>query len=204
MRMRPATARDLPGAYRVCFETADPAGPARAWTDHELIGHVYVGPYFFGPGTVALVLVDAAGVAGYCLGAADTEALDRWARAEWWPALRADHPLTADHGEPERELVEMIHDPPTPPPAVVAGYPAHLHIDLLPRAQGAGHGRRLIEELGRRLRVLGAGAVHLGVGADNAHAIAFYRHLGFVELDEAPGVRYLGRALDGPDPTGPT
>ncbi len=193
MRIRLAEPRDLPGAYRVCFETADPDGPPRPWIDHELIGHVYVGPYFFGPGTVALVLVDDAGVAGYCLGAADTDELDRWARAQWWPSLRADYPRTADYGAPEREIVELLHRPPVPPREVVDRFPAHLHIDMLPRARGGGYGRRLIEELGDRLSAEGAGGLHLGVGPENANAIAFYRHLGFAELRREPDVWYMGR-----------
>ena len=52
------------------------------------------------------------------------------------------------------------------PTPVVARYPSHLHIDLLPRAQGQGHGRLLIESLLDLLRAEGSGGVHLGVSPD--------------------------------------
>ncbi|MGK0618858.1 GNAT family N-acetyltransferase [Meiothermus cerbereus] len=65
-------------------------------------------------------------------------------------------------------------------------YPAHLHIDLLPRAQGRGLGRRLMEVFLARLRELGVPGVHLGVGQRNAGALAFYQRMGFVRLQTHP------------------
>ena len=53
---------------------------------------------------------------------------------------------------------------------MVARYPSHLHIDLLPRGQGQGHGRLLIESLLDLLRAGGSGGVHLGVSPTNLRA----------------------------------
>lgn len=39
-------------------------------------------------------------------------------------------------------------------------YPAHLHVDLLPRAQGHGVGQRLMAALFARLAAFGAPGVH--------------------------------------------
>ena len=47
----------------------------------------------------------------------------------------------------DADLVQMIHHPPAPPLRFIEDYPSHLHIDLLPEAQGAGFGRVLIETL---------------------------------------------------------
>jgi ribosomal protein S18 acetylase RimI-like enzyme len=78
-------------------------------------------------------------------------------------------------------------------------YPAHLHIDLLPPFQGAGHGRALMETFYAAAARAGAPGVHLTVLAANTRAIGFYRHLGLRRLDPAePGesdVVYLGREL---------
>jgi ribosomal protein S18 acetylase RimI-like enzyme len=63
-------------------------------------------------------------------------------------------------------------------------YPAHLHIDLLPRAQGHGMGRKIMTVFLERLRELGVEGVHLGVSKRNLNAIAFYEHLGFLRLEE--------------------
>jgi ribosomal protein S18 acetylase RimI-like enzyme len=74
-------------------------------------------------------------------------------------------------------------------------YPAHLHINLLPRAQGHGAGRRLIHRLLASLAEAGAGGVHWGVDPANTAAMGFYRKLGFAEVREEPGCVWFAGAL---------
>jgi ribosomal protein S18 acetylase RimI-like enzyme len=62
-----------------------------------------------------------------------------------------------------------------------------MHIDLVPRMQGRGIGRPLIETLAAALRVQGSRGLHLFVGDRNKRAQGFYRHVGFTELS-AEGV----------------
>ena len=77
----------------------------------------------------------------------------QWREAEWWPGLRADYPLElATRSAADQEVVELIHTPPVASDSVAERFPAHLHIDLLPRIQRQGVGRRLIGELGRPTR----------------------------------------------------
>ena len=78
---------------------------------------------------------------------------------------------------------------------VVEDYPSHLHIDLLPEAQGAGLGRVLIDTLGAALARNGSTGVYVGVAAVNTPALGFYRKVGFVDLLAAPGAVWLGRRL---------
>lgn len=61
-------------------------------------------------------------------------------------------------------------------------YPAHLHINLLPRLQGRGLGRELIGVLVAELERRGIRGLHLGVDPANTGAIAFYERLGFAAL----------------------
>ncbi|RCK78009.1 MAG: Acetyltransferase [Candidatus Ozemobacter sibiricus] len=82
--------------------------------------------------------------------------------------------------------IRALFHKPFPDEPWIADYPGHLHIDLLPAAQGAGWGRRLMQAFEKRLQVLGCPGYHLGVGARNEPAIAFYRRLGLQEL-AAPG-----------------
>jgi ribosomal protein S18 acetylase RimI-like enzyme len=193
--IRPASVQDLPGVYRVCLETGDSGADATAlYRNPDLLGHVYVGPYLVGAPDHAFVAADAAGVAGYTFAAADTRAFEAWQEAHWWPPLREQYPLT-DGDSADDEVIRLIHTPETAPDDLVAEYPAHLHIDLLPRLQGRGFGRGLIERLLESLRERGVRAVHLGVAEDNENATRFYHHLGFADLVERPGVRYLGKAL---------
>lgn len=77
-------------------------------------------------------------------------------------------------------------------PDVLAAYPAHLHIDLLPRAQRQGWGRRLVSALCAALAAQGVPGVHLGYDPANTNARAFYDRLGFKEL---PGSTPTGPLL---------
>jgi ribosomal protein S18 acetylase RimI-like enzyme len=74
-------------------------------------------------------------------------------------------------------------------------YPAHLHIDLLPEAQGQGLGRLLIATLIEALRAEGVSGLHLVASADNTGAIAFYPRVGFAPLPSHDGVQAFGMHL---------
>jgi ribosomal protein S18 acetylase RimI-like enzyme len=186
---------DLAGAYRVCLGTADSGADASGiYSDPDLVGHVYVGPYLAAEASIASVVADETGVAGYMLGALDTRAFAAWCEENWWPGLRKRYPLGSASGA-DAQLVALIHSPDTLPNAIVDEYPSHLHIDLLPRAQGIGLGRTLIDGFRNQLVDRGSRGVHLVVGADNASAIAFYTHLGFEELEVFPGAIAMGMRL---------
>lgn len=174
---------DLAPLYRICLLTGDAGRDATPlYRDPDLLGHVYCGPYPAADPSLSLVVEDAEGVAGYLVGTADSTGFAAWQEQHWWPALRQRYPLGPDDGTADHRLVEHLHHPPlvVPPP----GYPAHLHVDLLPRLQGQGWGRRLVEEFARRLRQRGVPGLHLGVDPRNTGAHAFYARLGFVADDE--------------------
>jgi ribosomal protein S18 acetylase RimI-like enzyme len=186
---------DLPGTYRVCLQTGDSGRDATVlYRNPDLLGHVFVGPYIVGQPTLASVVTDGLGVAGYCLAAEDTRIFQSWAEEHWWPILRRQYPPNEGTTRDD-ELIRLIHRPPQSPDGVVTAYPAHLHIDLLERARGQGLGRELIERLLAALRERDSPGIHLEVGADNANAIDFYEHLGFVELERTQGSRLLGMKL---------
>jgi ribosomal protein S18 acetylase RimI-like enzyme len=182
LTMRRAGLHDLPGSYRVCLLTGDYGADATAlYRNVELLGHVFVGPYLVGQPDLAAVVADDDGVAGYVLGALDTQQFDEWSEANWWPPLREQYALRTDRS-PEAELVARIHRPLAPPDDFLADYPSHLHIDLLERARGHGNGRRMLEWLLGTLREQRSPGVHLDVGTRNSNAIEFYRHIGFQDL----------------------
>lgn len=183
LTVRPATLADLPGVYRVCLQTGDAGGDATAlWRDPDLLGHVWAGPYVVGaPEHARVVTHPDSGVCGYLFGCADTRAFEAWQEAAWWPQLRAAYP-PRDDDSPEADLVRVIHHRHLAPDDIVAAYPAHLHIDLLPVARGLGLGRVLIDGLLADLRAQDVAGIHLDVAASNANAIAFYEHLGFSRL----------------------
>lgn len=193
MRVRSARLDDLPAIYRICDDSGPFDGPGSR--SPELLGHVYAGPYVVGPATRSVVVVDDHGVAGYLLCALDSDAFEEWRDAMWWPGLRADYPLALQgRSRADQEVVELIHSPPVAPASIAAQYPAHLHIDLLPRLQGRGIGGQLVRDLIDELGARGISGLHLDVGSDNAGAIAFYRRLGFSELAKGSDSIFMGIA----------
>ena len=178
---------DLPALYRICLLTGDNGRDASPiYRDPDLLGHFYAGPYAVFEPELCFVLTCGGNPCGYILGTADTAAFSLRCEADWFPVLRRRYPPPSDaDASPDAEIVRMIHagrmgEPPG------SAYPAHLHIDLLPEAQGQGWGRRLMDIFCNRLRELGVPGVYLGVSMENPDAIGFYRRMGFQTLVEAP------------------
>jgi GNAT superfamily N-acetyltransferase len=190
MNIRPYRTSDLEAIYDVCLKTgASGQDASHLYRDPKIIGHVYAGPYGVLEPQSAFVVEDEAGVGGYIIGTADTFAFEKRLEAEWWPALRAQY---ADPSGPregwsdDARMAAIIHHPARTPRRVNEPYPAHLHIDLLPRFQGAGLGAELIRLWLAAMSERGVKAAHLGVGPANARAVKFYRKFGFHEIERLP------------------
>lgn len=202
--LRDARPGDEPGAYHVCLKTGDFGRDGEPFyrDDPDALGRIFVGPYLAFEPELALIIEDAGGVCGYALGALDSRAFyDRYER-EWRPKLVAQFPLPIGYpaGWTRTQKVHSwYHQPDYFTPEPYAAYPSHLHIDLLPRAQGRGWGRRMLGEVMRRLRARGSPGAHLGVSLLNTPAFGFYERLGFRELvrvgEGADGCSYMGKML---------
>ena len=198
--IRPYAPGDEGAVYDVCLKTGDAGQDAtHLHTDPRALGNVYVGPYLRFEPELAFVLEDEAGVGGYVLAARDSKRFFQRYVREWLPPLQAKHP--APVGDPNvwsetEKIYDLYHHPDVFCPGPYEVYPAHLHIDLLPRMQGQGWGRRMIETQLAALRQAGAPGVHLGMHRSNDRAYGFYRRLGFTELVQTPDSIYLGRTLN--------
>lgn len=190
VHIRPYRSGDLDALYKICLATgASGADASHLYADREIIGHIYAGPYgVLEPGS-ALVAEDDAGVGGYIIGTHNTYAFEKRLEAEWWPALRtryADPPGRSEAWSADQRMAYLMHHPARTPRRISEPYPAHLHIDMLPRLQGAGLGRRLIAAWLARMAARGVNTAHLGVGPANARAVRFYRKYGFHEIEQLP------------------
>jgi len=192
MIIRRYRSSDLPDLYRVCVQTGNNGDDATAlYQDPDLLGHINAGPYGVFEPSLAFVVQDDFGVGGYCLGALDTRAFERRLEERWWPSLRRRYAepdvASRDQWTPDERAVHLIHHPWRTDDDLVADYPSHLHIDLLPRLQAQGNGRELIGIQLTALRERGSGGVHLYVTAGNQRALGFYHHLGFSQLRAGDG-----------------
>lgn len=178
--LRPATLVDLDVVEAICVATGNDGSDASDSYDlPELLALHWASPHLTADPSLCTMVVDDDGPAGYLVATADTVAFEQWCQRMWWPALRERYPLGLPRRDRDQQLVELLHAPDRTPASITDGYPAHLHINLLPRAQGLGLGRALIERLVGQLQDRGVAGVHLGVSGTNARAIAFYEHLGF-------------------------
>jgi len=91
----------------------------------------------------------------------------------------------------------IIHHPGRSPAALVEAWPAHIHLNLLPRAQRRGVGSSLLEAWLDRAAARGVTAVHVGVNQANTGGLRFWDARGFrtLTLDGlAPGrTVWMGR-----------
>jgi GNAT superfamily N-acetyltransferase len=202
--IRSSKAGDEAGAYHVCLKTGDHGadGEPLYAEDPDALGRMFVGPYLAFEPELSLILEDDQGICGYALGAFDSRAFYARYDAEWRPDLCARFPDPL--GDPRlwtrlQRTYHAYHHPDYFCPEPYDLYPSHLHIDLLPRAQGRGYGRRMIEELVGDLRRRGSPGVHLGLSTLNRRAFGFYQRLGFLELIRIgsvdDGCVYMGKRM---------
>lgn len=188
---------DHDAVYDICVRTADAGGDARGrYASDDLMPDLFAGPYLHLEPELAFVLTDADRVVGYVVGTADTPAFVRAYRREWIPRLADRYPEpTRAPRTPDEEMIALHHHPERLLLPELAGYPAHLHIDLLPGHQRRGHGRRLLATFSSAAARAGAPALHVGMITANTAARRFYDALGFHVIPVAdPGpLTYLGR-----------
>lgn len=187
VRVRRFQPDDLKALYDISLGTGHEGGDAsNLYTDGRLLGHIYAAPYGLLAAELAFVIEDELGVAGFVVGALNTSTWEAQLERDWWPALRLHYPDpdigSSDAWTLDQKRAFMIHHPARTPPNIVDRYPAHLHMNLLPRVQGRGLGSTLLAtwvDAAANQEVL---AIHVGVNRNNRRAARFWSAKGFDSL----------------------
>ena len=196
--IRPARTADLPRLREICVKTGAAGGDATGrWSTDDLLPDLFLEPYLTYAISWAWVVDDKkAGPVGYLVAVPDTIGFSTWWRQRWTPWFGERYPRAHPARSPEEELIELGFDPEQLLIDEVDAYPAHLHLDLLPDAQGTGLGRDLVQTLLKALARDKVPGVHLTMDPANIGARQFYTHLGFEELPSStPDRPVLGRRL---------
>jgi GNAT superfamily N-acetyltransferase len=194
--IRPYRPADRDAVHEICIRTADAGEDASgSYHDPGILPTIFAHPYTHLEPELAFVADDGGRAVGYVLGTADTTRFADRFRAEWLPLVAARYP--APPGAPatsDEAMAHLLHTPERMVLPSLAAYPAHLHIDLLPTHQRAGHGRALVAAFTGALRAAGVPALHIAMVTANHRARPFYDRLGFHELPvPGPGpLTYLG------------
>ncbi len=192
MEIRPYRTDDLPALYDICLRTGAAGGDASATCSHpRLLGDYYAAPYAAFDPALCLILADAQGPCGYILGTTDTHGFLAWFNREWLPRIRRTYrDVSPGPGASDARLIELIQRE-AMAPSEAGQFPAHLHIDLLPRTQGGGWGRRMFEAWTALAAARGASGLHLGVSEANVGAQRFYERMGMRRAPEAGGCVFV-------------
>ena len=197
MNVRHGLPDDLSHLYEICHRTGyvgqDATGVV---SDRRLLGQYFAAPYLVHDPSWCWIATDDQGPTGYLVTTPDSRTFADWMNTQWLPKVREDLPQRPDPSWSPFEtwLWGLVREP-AGFPDFVDDYPAHLHIDFLPRAQGQGLGTRLIGQFIDQSRKLGVRGFHLGVGLENTRAQEFYDKQGFQVIRKDPGVLYLGLRL---------
>ena len=176
---------DTSAVYEICLKTGNSGQDAtHLFSDPLVLGHIYVGPYMeFEPQSV-FILEDDQGPCGYIMGVLDSQTYYQWMHSEWLLKIRVNYkkptgnPDTWDETE---KITDLLFHPVSQ--RLLPDYPAHLHIDLLSRAQGKGQGKLLMDRFIDYLKYNKIPGLHLELSSNNDRAFNFYRKYGIEELD---------------------
>ena len=205
MEVRLYQTSDLDTLYDICIRTGHIGEDARAlYRDHKVLGLVFAAPYAAISPDLCFVAVSGGRVVGYVVGTDDTRQFEAEMERRWWPDLRRAYaePEVArrENWSGDEEYAYYFHHPKPLPEAVVSRYPAHLHMNLLPEAQGQGLGRQLFNAWREAVLAAGATRAHIGANRKNLGGRAFWAAMGFEDLTERlnlpeDGAIWMGQVL---------
>ncbi|MET3925885.1 GNAT family N-acetyltransferase [Devosia sp. 2618] len=183
VEIRPYRADDLDALYQICLLSGDAGRDATPlYNDPNLLGAIYSAPYGVLEPQQVFVADDELGVAGYIVGTFDSDAFSTKLERDWWPHLREQYAASddADLTAADQQRLTQIRQPSSNPSALVADFPAHIHMNLHERLRGQGVGTQLLKRWIADAKAANVAGIHLGANSGNTGGVAFWTRSGFV------------------------
>ncbi|TWG08349.1 GNAT family N-acetyltransferase [Saccharopolyspora dendranthemae] len=186
-------------ALRELFARAGEGAPSESlWGHSPSEAAIYLDPYL--DQGVLLVAFQDGTPAGYLAGCLDEtefpgtdELISRTIREH--RLLLRPGPLAFFARSTLDVVGARIRRVPTSKPFVDPRWPAHLHINVEPRARGTGAAQELMRQWQAKVTEAGKPGCYLGTQAENARAIRFFEKSGFTKHGPTPlipGSRFRG------------
>ncbi|MQA86778.1 MAG: GNAT family N-acetyltransferase [Streptosporangiales bacterium] len=189
---------------RELFGRAGEGAPsASLWGHEESEAAIYLDPYMdLEPDSLFIAVVDGA-LVGYLTGCLDSSKFP--SDSERVEKAVRKYRLVFRPGPAAffaRGMVDMVwaavRREPTAGSIDDARWPAHLHINVEPRARGTGAADGLMKRWLDRLRETGSPGCHLQTLVENTRAVRFFERMGFAKHGPTPlvpGMRHDGKRL---------
>jgi ribosomal protein S18 acetylase RimI-like enzyme len=189
---------------RELFGRAGEGSPtASLWGHEESEAAVYLYPYMeLAPDSLFVAVVDGA-LVGYLTGCLDSSEFP--SESERMKSAIGSFRLVFRPGPAAffaRAMVDTasaaLRREPTAEDFDDARWPAHLHINVAPRARGTGAADELMNRWFDRLRENSSPGCHLQTLVENTRAVRFFERMGFAKFGATPlvpGLRHGGRRL---------
>tara|TARA_B100001123_G_scaffold81273_1_gene92559 strand:+ start:5745 stop:6347 length:603 start_codon:yes stop_codon:yes gene_type:complete len=185
---------DRDAVYDICLKTGDSGKDAsHQFTDPLALGHIYAGPYMEYEPQSVFILNNGKNLSGYIMGTMDSKAFYDWMYNEWFQFLRNTY--SQPSGDPSRwsrteKTINIFFTEMNK--KLFEEFPAHLHIDLLPIAQGKGQGKLMMDHYISHLVNNDIKGVHLELSIANKRAFNFYKRYGMSELERDDDSIFMG------------
>ena len=185
---------DRDAVYDICLKTGDSGKDAsHLFTDPLALGHIYAGPYMEYEPQSVFILNNGKNLSGYIMGTMDSKSFYDWMYNEWFQLLRNTY--SQPSGDPSRwsrteKTINIFFTEMNK--KLFEEFPAHLHIDLLPIAQGKGQGKLMMDHYISHLVNNDIKGVHLELSITNKRAFNFYKRYGMSELERDDDSIFMG------------